>query len=302
MVDQIEIFPESSILRSEFMIKKAVIPAAGLGTRLLSSTKEQPKEMLPVFCRGIDGSLRVKPLVQLVFEQLHDAGIREYCFIVGRGKRAIEDHFTPDFEYLQRLNNIGKNSQALELQSFYSKLSDSIIIWINQPQPKGFGHAVLLARPFVGPDEFLVHAGDTYIISNKNNHLARLVNTHRRLKGDATFLVQEVPDPRQYGIIEGVETEYGYKVTKVVEKPDKPTTNLAIMPIYIFTDAIFRALEVTPFGKGGEIQLTDAIQKLIDWGLNVNAIKLNDGDIRLDIGTPETFWEAQKLSYQKAIK
>lgn len=280
------------------MIRKVVIPAAGLGTRLLSATKEQPKEMLPVFCRNTNGDLSIKPLVQLVFEQLFDAGIREYCFIVGRGKRAIEDHFTPDFEYVERLNNIGKNSQASDLQSFYRKLGESTIIWVNQPQPKGFGHAVLLARPFVGADEFLVHAGDTYIISNKNSHLTRLVNTHRKLKDDATLLTQEVPDPRPYGIIEGKETDEGYKVTRVVEKPEKPTTNLAIMPIYVFTPILFRALEVTPPGKGGEVQLTDGIQKLIDWGFNVQAIKLNDDDIRLDIGTPETYWEAQRLSYK----
>jgi len=284
------------------MIRKVVIPTAGLGTRLLSSTKEQPKEMLPVFCRNMNGDLSVKPLVQLIFEQLFNTGIREYCFIVGRGKRAIEDHFTPDFQYVERLNSIGKNSQASDLQSFYRKLGDSTIIWVNQPQPKGFGHAVLLARPFVGSDEFLVHAGDTYIISNKNSHLTRLVNTHQRLKDDATLLLQEVPDPRPYGIIEGKETDEGFKVIRVVEKPEKPTTNLAIMPIYVFTPALFKALEVTLPGKGGEIQLTDGIQKLIDWALKVHAIKLNDGDIRLDIGTPETYWEAQRLSYKKALE
>lgn len=284
------------------MIRKAVIPAAGLGTRLLSATKEQPKEMLPVFCRNRNGDLSVKPLVQLVFEQLFDVGIKEFCFIVGRGKRAIEDHFTPDFEYVERLNSISKNSQASDLQSFYRKLEESTIIWVNQPQPKGFGHAVLLARPFVGAEEFLVHAGDTYVISNQNSHLTRLVNTHRRLRDDATLLIQEVLDPRPYGIIEGKETAEGYKVTRVVEKPEKPTTNLAIMPIYVFTPILFRALEVTPPGKGGEIQLTDGIQKLIDWGLNVHAIKLSDDDIRLDIGTPQTYWEAQSLSYKKALE
>lgn len=285
------------------MIKKVVIPAAGLGTRLLSATKEQPKEMLPIFCRSTNGDLSVKPMVQLVFEQLFDTGIRDYCFIVGRGKRAIEDHFTPDFEYVDRLNNTGKNSQASDLQSFYRKLTESTISWVNQPQPKGFGHAVLLARSFVGSDEFLVHAGDTYIISNKNSHLTRLVNTHRRHKDDATLLIQEVPDPRQYGIIEGKETDQGFKVTRVVEKPEKPITNLAIMAIYVFTPTLFKALKVTPPGKGGEIQLTDGIQKLIDWGLNLHAVKLNnDNDVRLDIGTPETYWEAQRLSHKKAVE
>jgi len=279
------------------VIRKAVIPAAGLGTRLLSATKEQPKEMLPIFTKASNGGLSLKPLLQVVFEQLFDAGLREFCFIVGRGKRAIEDHFTQDYRYVEMLREKGKVELALELEGFYRRIEESSIIWINQPHPKGFGDAVLRAKPFVGDEEFIVHAGDTYIISD--NHLDRLFKTHRELRADATFLVQEVKDPRQYGVVLGREAWNGViKVETVVEKPEEPISQVAIMPVYVFHPVIFKALEVTPPGKGGEVQLTDGIQRLIAWGLKVYAVKLREGDVRLDIGSPESYWEALETSYR----
>lgn len=281
------------------MIRKVVVPAAGLGTRLFPATKEQPKEMLPIFSRSVNGDVCVKPLLQLVFEQLYDAGFREFCFVVGRGKRSIEDHFTPDFNSVVMLKNAGKGGKASDLDSFYAKLKTSTIIWVNQPEPKGFGDAVLMALPFVQNEHCLVHAGDTYIISKDSGHLRLLMEVYERFKADAAFIVQEIEDPRQYGIIEVEEMEEGvYKVKGAVEKPEKPSTNLAIMPIYVFHPVIFDALEKTLPGKGGEIQLTDAIQRLIDWGLNVCAVRLNPDDVRLDIGSPETYWEALSLSYK----
>lgn len=275
-----------------------MIPAAGLGTRLFPATKEQPKEMLPIFSKTTDGNVVVKPLLQLVFEQLHDAGFREFCFIVGRGKRSIEDHFTPDHNSINMLQ-MGKSGPASDLDGFYKKLKTSTIIWVNQPEPKGFGNAVLMAQPFVRNERCFVHAGDTYIISKDMEHIKELIKTFERLKADAAFVVQEIENPQQYGVIEAEEVENGiYKVKAAVEKPEKPPTNLAIMPMYVFHPVIFKALEVTQPGKGGEIQLTDAIQRLIDWGLNVYAVKLNKGEVRLDIGSPETYWEALSLSYR----
>lgn len=280
------------------MIKKAVVPAAGLGTRLFPATKEQPKEMLPVFSRSSNDDVCVKPLLQLIFEQLHDFGFREFCFIVGRGKRSIEDHFTPDFDSIAMLRNSGKNNMALDLDNFYLKLKTSTIIWVNQPQPKGFGDAVLMTSPFVQNEHCLVHAGDTYIISKNIRHLKSLIETYERFKADAAFIVQEIENPRQYGVIEGEEIEGKvYKVKGAVEKPETPTTNLAIMPIYVFRPVIFKALaEILP-GKAGEVQLTDAIQKLIDWSFNVFAVRLNPDEVKLDIGSPETYWEALSLSH-----
>lgn len=281
------------------VVRKVIIPAAGLGTRLFPATKVQPKEMLPVFSNTPSGDRSVKPMVQLVFEQLYNVGLREFCFIVGRGKRAIEDHFTPDLECIRNLEDTGKNNQASDLDTFYEKLRTSILMWVNQPEPKGFGNAVLLAEPFVQNEICLVHAGDGCISSKKMDYIKKLVNASEQLKADAAFLVLEVDNSKQYGIMEGQEIEDGIiKVKMVIEKPENPKTNLAIMAMYVFRPIIFKALKVTKPGKNGEIQLTDAIQKLIDWGLGVYAIKLDKNYTRLDIGSPEAYWEALSLSHE----
>jgi UTP--glucose-1-phosphate uridylyltransferase len=285
------------------MISKVVIPAAGLGTRLFPATKEQPKEMLPIFSNTASGEIAVKPLLQMVFEQLHETGFREFCFVVGREKRSIEDHFTPDNSSISMLENLGKNGPAADLGDFYNKLKTSMIMWVNQPEATGFGSAVLMAQPFVQNEHCLVHAGDTYIISKNMEHINRLISIYERLNADAAFIVQETENPRQFGIIEAEEIDNGvYKVSAAVEKPENPPTNLAIVAIYAFHPVIFKALEKVHAGKGGEIQLTDGIQKLIEWGLNVYAIKLNKDDVRLDIGSPDTYWEALSLSYQHFSK
>lgn len=290
-----------SLLSTNNVVKKAVVPAAGLGTRLLSATKEQPKEMLPLFSNDGGHMLCLKPLVQQIFEGLFDFGIREFYFIVGKEKRTIEDHFTPDYEFIHRLDSTRRSSQALNLEHFYQRLEASTIVWVNQPNPKGFGHAVLLAEHLVGDEQFLVHAGDTYIISKEPTILTRLKEAHLKAGGEATLTLQEVEDPRRYGVAQVREAK-GQIVTvdRVVEKPIRPTTKLAIMPLYIFNPSIFEALQKISPGKGGEMQLTDAIQKLIETGHRVQAIRLREDDIRLDIGSPETYWEALKLSYQHA--
>ncbi|MEM2143719.1 MAG: sugar phosphate nucleotidyltransferase [Candidatus Jordarchaeaceae archaeon] len=284
------------------MIRNVVLPVAGLGTRLLPVTKEMPKEMLPIFMNSTNNKACLKPLIQAIFEQLYDVGFRGFGFIVGRGKRAIEDHFTPDQYYLKELKKKNKNDLVNELENFYMRIANSTIIFINQPEPKGFGDAVLKAESFV-KKTFLVHAGDTYIFSRDQDHIKRLIETHNRCDADATILVKDVKDPRIYGVIEGEEAEAGvYRVKKAVEKPEKPPTNLAIMPIYVFDPVIFKALKATPPGKGGEMQLTDGIQKLIEWGLKVYAVKMPSDDIMVDIGNPESCWQAFKLSYQYLMK
>jgi UTP--glucose-1-phosphate uridylyltransferase len=281
------------------MIRKVVIPAAGLGTRLFPATKEQPKEMLPIFSVTANGSISVKPVVQMVFEQVYDAGLREFCFVVGRGKRGIEDHFTPDPNCIRTLEGMGKNGQATDLEDFYEKLETSNIMWVNQPEPKGFGNAVLMAKPFVQNEHCLVHAGDSFIISKDMDYIKKLLAAYERFKADAAFIVLEIENPRQYGIIEGDEVDTGiFKVKAAVEKPAKPATNLAIMAMYIFHPVIFKALETIQPGNKGEIQLTDAIQKLVDWGLSVYAVKLDNSYAHLDIGSPERYWEALNLSYK----
>jgi len=281
------------------VIKKVVVPAAGMGTRLFPATKEQPKEMLPVFSRLGNGDVCVKPLLQVVFEQLYARSLRSFCFVVGRGKRSIEDHFTPDYNSVLTLKNKGMKVQASDISGFYDKLKTSTMFWVNQPEPKGFGDAVSLSRSFIQDEPFLVHAGDTYVISDGAEHLSSLMSAHEKLNGDATILVQEVENPKQYGIVEGEEIENGiYRVARVVEKPEKPATKLAIVAIYVFHPVIFKALEKTKPGKSAEIQLTDAIQTLIDWGLNVYAVMLDRETVRLDVGSPETYWDALSSSYR----
>lgn len=284
----------------EGRVSKAVIPAAGLGTRLLSATAEQPKEMLPLFAAD-GGVLCLKPVVQQIFEQLFDFGLRQFCFVVGKGKRAMEDHFTPDREYVSRLNSQEKSVQAAQLERFYGRIEASAILWVNQPEPRGFGHAVLQAQPFVRDEVFLVQAGDTYIASKAGPIQSRLFDAHFTTGADVTFTVKEVSDPRQYGVAEvqasGAES---LQVTGVEEKPVRPRSKLAIMPLYVFKESIFDSLNRTKPDRRGEVQLTDAIQGILDSGGRVQAVKLRADDIRLEIGIPETYWEALEFSYRNA--
>ena len=285
-------------------IRKAIIPAAGLGTRLLPSTKELPKEMLPIYTKSKDGSLTIKPLLQTIFEILYDTGLREFCFIIGRGKRAIEDHFTPDFSYLSLLEDRGKNKKAEELRSFYEKIQNSTLIWVQQDFPKGFGDAVLRAKTFAKDEPFLVYAGDILILSSKENYIKRLIEIYNQLHGDTIFLVSKVENPTIYGVVvPKEEIKNGvFLAEKVVEKPKKPPSNLAIMPIYVFDPIIFKALENLTPSERGEIELTDGIQRLIDWGFKVYAVELGSEGIWLDIGNPESYWKALKLSYEMVKK
>jgi len=281
------------------LLKKVVIPAAGLGTRLLSVTKEQPKEMLPVFAKGKNGDLCLKPIVQLVFEQLHQVGFREFCFIVGRGKRAIEDHFTPDFNYVSMLDSKGKDGPAEDLENFYKMIDSSTVSWVNQPEPRGFGDAVLKARSFAGDDKFMVHAGDSHFISKNVDHLRRVMRMSEESKANALFLSMEVDDPKRFGIVEGETVESGLvKVKHLVEKPLKPASKLAIMPVYMFDSNIFKALQATKAGFAGELQLTDGIQQMVDWNLNVYTTKVGSDEVWLDIGSPDLYWQAQNLSHK----
>lgn len=281
------------------MIEKAVIPAAGLGTRLLPITKELPKEMLPLFFRKQDNTICLKPMLQAVFEQLHDAGFRQFCIIVGRGKRAIEDHFTPDSDFIQYLKTKNKAELADELREFYARIEDSNIVFISQPKPRGFGDAIYRGNPFTGKDPFLLHAGDDLVLSQNNNHLNRMVEAFERYDADATFLVEEVEDPRRYGVIVGEEiTPNVIKVKKVIEKPKKPPSNLAIIALYIFKPAIYEAIEKVEPDENDEVQLGDALQKLLELGGKLCALKLRSNERRIDIGTPETYLEILKTTLE----
>jgi len=284
-------------------ISKAVITAAGLGTRLLPATKEQPKEMLPLFAPSRYGVV-LKPALQIIFEQLYDIGVREFCFVVGRGKRSIEDYFTPDYGFLDYLKGAGKIAQAACLEEFYERIRNSHILWVNQPAPRGFGDAVLTAAPFVGNDPFLVVAGDNYVLSPNNAHLHRLLEAFAHPEVDAAFLTEQVQDPRPYGVVVPSDPAptHGFYVQSVVEKPKHPPSSFIIVSFYAFPPLLIDILRETPPGYGGEVQLTDAIQQLIRKGLRVVAVPLRDNEFRLDIGTTETYWRALQASYEHATR
>ena len=272
------------------MIRKAVITAAGSGTRLLPFTKEMPKEMLPYCARAQDGHLILKPILQVVYESLYGHGCREFCFVVGRGKRSIEDYFLVDDSAQYSAND--------DLQDFYKRIRSSRIAYVQQPQPRGFGDAVLQANLFAEKDNFVLHAGDDMILSPNNDHLRRLEDAFFSHDADIALLVDSVENPKQYGVVEGRDIGKGLvMVENLEEKPRRPKTNLAVIATYIFKPSIFFELENTKPDKSGEIQLTDAIKSLIAKGKCI-AVKLKDGERRIDVGTPESYVTCIKDSFE----
>jgi len=286
------------ILDVTVLIRKAVIPAAGLGTRLLPITKELPKEMLPLFFKGNDENICLKPMLQCIFEQLYDSGFREFCIVGGRGKRAIEDHFTPDTNFLEYLKERNKAKVATGLEEFYEKLKNSTVVFTNQPEPKGFGDAVLKASNFAEAENFVVHAGDDLILSRNNNHIRKLVRIFEELEADAVFFVEKVKDPKRYGVIKGIEiSDAIYRVEKIVEKPKIPPSQFAVIAIYAFKPSIFEEIRNLKIDKSSELELTDAIQGMIRRGKKVYALELKNGK-RIETGTPKTYWRALSITHK----
>ena len=235
-------------------IRKAVIPAAGLGTRFLPATKAQPKEMLPI----VD-----KPTLQYIIEEAVASGIEEILIITGRNKKSIEDHFDKSVELELELENKGKK----ELLEIVQNISNMINIhYIRQKEPRGLGDAIYCARHFIGDEPFAVMLGDD-IVDNEVPCLKQLMNVYEEYR--TTILgVQTVDDEDtdKYGIIAAKYIEDKvYKVKDLVEKPEpgKAPSNIAILGRYIITPKIFEILENTKPGKGNEIQLTDALLELI---------------------------------------
>jgi len=250
-------------------------------------TKEIPKEMMPIFIKNSRGETIVKPLIHALFEKFFQLGIREYCMIVGRQKRAIEDHFTVDHGFLDSINS--KNNLKNELRRFYDMLTQARIFWINQNQQRGFGNAVLYSESFVGDDEFLVSAGDTYIPQN-HAMINQLLNLKLKGKNDALLVLKEVPDPRRFGVAVVTKFRRELRVTDVEEKPKHPKSNLSIVALYRFKPSIFETLKEIQKTRN-EIQLTDAIQKLIERGGQVKALLMKNDDTIIDVGTAESYLE-----------
>ena len=234
-------------------IKKAIIPAAGLGTRFLPATKAQPKEMLPI----VD-----KPTLQYIIEEAVESGIKEILIITGRNKKSIEDHFDKSVELELELEQKGK----MDLLEMVKNISNMINIhYIRQKEPNGLGHAIGCAKSFIGNEPFAVMLGDD-VVDSKKPCLKQLIEAYEEYH--TTILgVQEVADSDvdKYGIVKGRFIEDGiYKVKDLIEKPDVGTapSNIAILGRYIITPEIFGILENTKPGKNGEIQLTDALKEL----------------------------------------
>lgn len=276
---------------------KAVITAAGRGVRLLPMTKEMPKEMMPVFSKIYGSDRVVLPLLQLIFEQLYSCNIRDYCFIVGREKRSIEDHFTPHYDFLKSLSD---RYQSI-ISKFYKRLEESHLVWVNQNKPEGFGDAVKHAERFVGNDNFIVHAGDVSVISRSKHPVLRLMQVGVDPTIAAVLLVRKVKDPERHGIPTLKKNSKGvFIVEEVEEKPIRPKSSMGLMPLYFFRPQIFDCLKKIKRGKGNEFQLTDAIQKLIENGEKVVAILVNQNETVLDVGTVDSYRYSQEISFRYA--
>ncbi|WP_338789099.1 UTP--glucose-1-phosphate uridylyltransferase GalU [Metabacillus sp. FJAT-53654] len=234
-------------------VRKAIIPAAGLGTRFLPATKAMPKEMLPI----VD-----KPTIQYIIEEAVESGIEDIIIVTGKGKRAIEDHFDHSFELEHTLMEKGKIELLNEVQKA-SKLVD--IHYIRQKEPRGLGHAIWCARKFIGNEPFAVLLGDDIVRAEKPC-LKQMIEQYERYNA-SIIGVQHVKDEEvsRYGIVDGFEIgERFYNVSNLVEKPkqEEAPSNLAIMGRYILSPKIFDLLAEQKPGAGGEIQLTDAIAAL----------------------------------------
>ncbi len=261
-------------------VRKAVIPAAGLGTRFLPATKAQPKEMLPI----VD-----KPTIQYIIEEAAAAGVEDIIVVTGRNKRSIEDHFDRSIELELELEKGGKD-EMLKLVRDISEIAN--IHFIRQKQPLGLGHAVLTASHFIGNEPFAVLLGDDVVISKKPC-LQQMVEVFNEYK-TSILGVQQVPKDvvNKYGIVDckGVDDRV-YKVHDLVEKPpiDEAPSDIAILGRYILTPSIFEYLENQEKGAGGEIQLTDSLKRLArDEAMYAYIFKGH----RYDVGTKIGFLQA----------
>ena len=267
-------------MMSKYAVTKAVLPAAGLGTRFLPATKSQPKEMLPI----VD-----KPAIQYVVEEAVLAGLTDVLVITGRGKRAIEDHFDRNFELEHYLDQSGRVAMLAEMREI-NELAD--FHYIRQRDPLGLGHAVSVASEHVGQESFAVLLGDDIMVDDATL-LMRMLDVHARYGGSVLALL-EVPieEISAYGSVSVEPVAEGLmRVQSIIEKPkpEAALSNLAVIGRYVFTPAIFDALAETKPGVGGEIQLTDAIGLLLDRE-PVHGVVFSDG--RYDIGRKFDFLRA----------
>lgn len=272
------------------MIRCAVIPVAGLGKRMLPFTKCIPKEMFPFFSDS-DAGLVMKPFLQLILEQMVAFGIYDVCLIVSKTKTLIQDYFNPDnfvndcspgYEYPSELDN----TEVMNLKSLLSKIK---ISYGYQDGPRGFGDAVLCSMNYVSEFPFLVQAGDELVLSP--TPLLKLENTLSKYSAEAGFLLRQASNPSEYGVVEGSSIdENTILVDQIAEKPMHPKSNTVVIAFYLFKKSIFRALECC--SNGPILELTSAINYLIDEGHKVVGVKMNDPNIRAETGSVEAYYQS----------
>jgi UTP--glucose-1-phosphate uridylyltransferase len=267
-------------------INLAVIPVAGLGTRLLPATKSQPKEMLPV---------GRKPVVQYVVEELTRMGMERLLFITGPGKTSIENHFDLDNDLIQVLRETGKEDLLAELEFERTPVQ---YFYTRQRQLLGLGHAVLCAQSFVGDQPFVVALGDSIIGMNAQSDVVqRMKQCFTENQADAVIAFEEVQahEVYRYGIASPANDDRDiFPLADVIEKPnvDEAPSNLAIAARYVFAPSIFEALQRTRPGKNGEIQLTDAVRLILQDGGRAFGVRLRPDERRYDIGNFESYFRA----------
>ncbi len=284
-------------------MKTAVITTGGLGTRMLTFTKGNPKSMLPVYTKSNDVRTEslFKPLIEVIFENLYDCGFRRFCFIVGqKTKNSISNHLLPDTKFIDLLKSRNFPEDKIfinTLLKLYTKIINSEIKWIVQPTPAGFGDALLKSQKFVGNEDFLLHAGDCYFPEYK--FLIDFMKYHQNSKNvSASILLKKMKNIKGYGIAQLEEHDGENIVMDVEEKPLKPKSNLAILPIYIFNSNIFKALKNTSQGYKSELQVTDAIMTLINKNEKILGFDYGDKEW-FDIGSPDNYFNALTYSYKR---
>ena len=283
----------------------AVITTGGLGTRMLTFTKSNPKTMLPIYTKSSDSSSipMFKPLIEYIFDNLYDYGFRRFCVIVGsKTKSSIINHLEPDSKFIKLL----KSRNAPEDKRFknvllklYTKVMNCDIKWITQDTPSGFGDALLGAKNFVKNETFLLHAGDTYFPNYQ--FLKKFVSMHENSNNSsASILTKKMIELKGYGIAQTKKQKGENIVINLEEKPKKPKSNQAILPLYVFKSDIFNALKNTNKGYNKELQITDAIMTLVK---NEKKVLSHNYGINkwFDIGRPNHYFNALTYSYKQSL-
>jgi len=266
-------------------INIAVVPVAGLGTRLLPATKSQPKEMLPV---------AKKPVVQYVVEELESNGIKQILLVTGKSKTSIENHFDFDHELTRSLRENGKEELLPELE--YERMRLEFFI-TRQRLQKGLGDAIRCGQYFTRNHPFVVALGDSILGLNGNSRVvSTLIDTFHETGAACVIATQEVPNDKvsSYGIVQPASKGDIFPIQTLVEKPEpsEAPSNLAVSARYVFSPAIYAALASTPPGHQGEIQLTDAIRLLLERGEKVYGVRLPSDERRYDVGNFKSYFEA----------